>query len=285
MTNESRDYSSPDQLTEWLEGAADIAVRAGALILELYRDQDFETFEKEDDSPVTSADFAANRVILDALADLTPDIPVLSEEGSHLSFEERRKWPRYWIIDPIDGTQEFIRQSGDFGVVISLVEHNRPVLGIIYWPTEDVLFTAQQGKGAYKQDRQGKRKVEVRYLDDPQRDPLKVAISRRQPEALVLDRMGSERELELVRVGSCSLKACLIAEGKADCFLRVGPTGEWDTAAAEVIVGEAGGNILSEYFDPLTYNQEPNLGNPNFIIMGDPAVNWREIFTYHRQAE
>ncbi|MDX1706157.1 3'(2'),5'-bisphosphate nucleotidase CysQ [Pseudidiomarina sp.] len=285
MTNKSRKYSSPDQLTEWLEGAADIAVRAGTLILELYQEQDFETFEKEDDSPVTSADFAANRMILDALGDLTPDIPVLSEEGSHRSFEERRKWPRYWIIDPIDGTQEFIRQSGDFGVVISLVEHNRPVLGIIYWPVGDVLFSAQQGKGTYKQDRDGKRKVEVRYLDDPERDPLTLAISRRQPEAMVLDRMTAERQLDLERIGSCSLKACLIAEGKADCFLRVGPTGEWDTAAAEVIVGEAGGSIASEYFAPLTYNQEPNLGNPNFIIMGDPAVNWRDVFTYHRQEE
>ncbi|SFR53430.1 3'(2'), 5'-bisphosphate nucleotidase [Pseudidiomarina maritima] len=277
--------SSIEQLQGWLQGAADIAMRAGDLILELYEEQAYEMYEKDDESPVTSADFAANRLIVDGLAALTPDIPVLSEEGSHLAFEERRKWPRYWMIDPIDGTQEFIARSGDFGVIIALVEYNQPVLGVIYWPAGDVLYTAQRGQGAFRRDVHGIQRIQVRRLADPLNDVLHLAISRRQPRERVLQRMTSDRELQLVPAGSCSLKACMIAEGRADCFLRVGPTGEWDTAAAEVIVGEAGGRIVSESFTPLTYNQEANLGNPNFIILGDPEVPWQHVFTHHRNAD
>lgn len=277
--------SSIEQLQGWLQGAADIAMRAGDLILELYEEQAYETYEKDDESPVTSADFAANRLIVDGLAALTPDIPVLSEEGSHLAFEERSKWPRYWMIDPIDGTQEFIARSGDFGVIIALVEHNQPVLGVIYWPAGDVLYTAQRGQGAFRRDVHGTQRIQVRRLADPLNDVLHLAISRRQPRERVLQRMASDRELQLVPAGSCSLKACMIAEGRADCFLRVGPTGEWDTAAAEVIVGEAGGRIVSESFTPLTYNQEANLGNPNFIVLGDPEVPWQHVFIHHRNGD
>lgn len=276
------DNVSAEQLAQWLQGAAEIAQRAGDLILELYEEQAYETYEKHDDSPVTSADFAANRLIVDGLAALTPDVPILSEEGSHLSFAERKQWPRYWIIDPIDGTQEFIARSGDFGVIIALVEHNRPVLGVIYWPAGDVLYTAQRGQGAYRQDIRGKQQIHIRRLADPEQDVIHLAISRRQPRERVLQRMTAERDLALFPAGSCSLKACMIAEGRADCFLRVGPTGEWDTAAAEVIVGEAGGCIVSENFEPLTYNREADLGNPNFIILGDPAVAWRQVFTHHQ---
>lgn len=275
-------HIAPEQLAQWLQGAAEVALRAGDLILELYEEQAYETYEKDDESPVTSADFAANRLIVDGLAALTPDIPILSEEGSHLSFEERQQWPRYWIIDPIDGTQEFIARSGDFGVIIALVEHNKPVLGVIYWPAGDVLYTAQHGQGAFRQGAHGKQQIHIRRLADPAQDVIHLAISRRQPRERVLQRMTAERELALFPAGSCSLKACMIAEGRADCFLRVGPTGEWDTAAAEVIVGEAGGCIVSEDFQPLTYNQEANLGNPNFIILGDPAVAWKSVFTHHQ---
>lgn len=279
------DKATTEQLQAWLTGAAEIALKAGDLILELYEEQAYETYEKVDDSPVTSADFAANRLIVDGLAALTPTIPILSEEGSHLSFEERKQWPRYWIIDPIDGTQEFIARSGDFGVIIALVEHNKPVLGVIYWPAGDVLYTAQQGQGAYRQDIHGKQRIQIRRLADPEQDIIHLAVSRRQPRERVLQRMTTARELALFPAGSCSLKACMIAEGRADCFLRVGPTGEWDTAAAEVIVGEAGGCIVSENFEPLTYNQEANLGNPNFIILGDPEVPWRQVFTHHQKCD
>ncbi len=274
--------STNEQRARWLEGANKIAIQAGALILDIYENQVFETYAKDDESPVTSADYAANRLIVDELAKLTPDIPILSEEGSHLSFAERQTWTRYWLIDPIDGTQEFIAGSGDFGVVIALVEQHQPILGITYWPAQDTLYYAQAGQGAFKQTQQERSALGVRILARPDQEAIRIAISRRQPLERITKRMSSAREYTTVALGSCSLKACFVAEGKADCFLRVGPTGEWDTAAAEVIVGEAGGHIVAENFEPLSYNRKDDLGNPNFIILGDPQVTWKQIFIQHQ---
>ncbi|MDN7126217.1 3'(2'),5'-bisphosphate nucleotidase CysQ [Pseudidiomarina terrestris] len=270
------------QLQQWLEGAADVALQAGDLIMELYEEQAYATYEKSDSSPVTSADLAAHKFITDQLKTLTPDIPVLSEEGAHLSLAERQAWQRYWLIDPIDGTQEFIARSGDFTVVIALVEQHQPTLGVIYWPAGDKLYLAQKDRGAFRRDINGEQRLRVHKFSNPEQDPLRLAISRRQPRERVLQRMNPDREISTVPAGSCSLKACLIAEGQADCFLRVGPTGEWDTAAADVIVGEAGGSIVSEHFKPITYNKEADLGNPNFVILGDEAVNWRNVFIRHQ---
>ena len=273
------EVSSASQRQQWLQGAMQIARDAGALVLELYREQNFETFAKTDESPVTSADFAANRLIVDALHQLTPDIPVLSEEGSHLSFAERQQWPRYWLIDPIDGTQEFIAGSGDFAVIIALVEAHQPIIGVIYAPVPDSLYAAQRGAGAWRLDAQGQQQLQVRRFKQPEQQPVVVAISRRQAQQKVLAQLNPNRSYEQIARGSCSLKACMVAEGSADCFMRIGPTGEWDTAAAEVIVGEAGGRIVSHQFQPLTYNQEANLGNPNFIVLGDPQVPWQQVFS------
>ncbi|RUO62985.1 3'(2'),5'-bisphosphate nucleotidase CysQ [Pseudidiomarina insulisalsae] len=274
--------AATEQLHAWLEGAASIAQRAGDLVMELYEEQAYATFEKADDSPVTSADYAAHQLITEQLNKLTPDIPVLSEEGAHLTLAERQQWPRYWLIDPIDGTQEFIARSGDFTVVIALVEQHQPRFGVIYWPAGDKLYLAERGKGAYRRDISGEQRLRVRKLAVPETDPIILAISRRQPRERVMQRMNPDRDLSTLPAGSCSLKACLIAEGQADCFLRVGPTGEWDTAAADVIVGEAGGSIVSEQFKPLTYNEETELGNPNFMILGDPGVPWKDVFIRHR---
>lgn len=273
---------SPNDYAKLLEGAATIAQRAGDLVMELYEEQAYATYEKADESPVTSADYAAHRFITEQLAELSPDIPILSEEGAHLSLTERQKWQRYWLIDPIDGTQEFIARSGDFTVVIALVEQHRPHLGVIYWPAGDKLYLAQRGAGAYRRDITGEQRLQVRQLKQPETDPVILAISRRQPRERVMQRMNPDRDLSTLPAGSCSLKACLIAEGQADCFLRVGPTGEWDTAAADVIVGEAGGRIVSESFQPLTYNEEAQLGNPNFLILGDARVPWQDVFIRHR---
>lgn len=270
------------ELQKWLEGAASIAQQAGDLIMELYEEQAYATYEKSDNSPVTSADLAAHKYIVAQLNELTPEVPVLSEEGAHLSLAERQEWPRYWLIDPIDGTQEFIARSGDFTVVIALVEQHQPTLGVIYWPAADKLYLAQKGHGAFRRDINGEQRLSVRKLAQPEQDPVILAISRRQPRERVLQRMNPDRDLSTFPAGSCSLKACLIAEGQADCFLRVGPTGEWDTAAADVIVGEAGGSIVSEHFKPITYNEESDLGNPNFLILGDSEVSWREVFTHHQ---
>ena len=261
-----------------LDTLAGIAREAGERIMKLYERRDYSTYQKPDESPVTSADMAASELIIDRLQQVYPDIPVLSEESEHESYQQRRGWQRYFLIDPIDGTQEFISRSGDFAVNIALVEDNQPTLGVIFWPAGNSLYAAKRGEGAYKTTTAGSQQIRVRALDDPQSDPIIIAISRRQPRAPVLSRIQTDRELQPLPAGSCSLKACFIAEGKADCFLRLGPTGEWDTAAAQVIVSEAGGTIVNENFEPITYNQTVSLLNPNFLVLGDPRVDWQSVF-------
>ncbi|RUO75995.1 3'(2'),5'-bisphosphate nucleotidase CysQ [Idiomarina seosinensis] len=261
-----------------LEAISQIAREAGVRIMQAYERGDFATYEKPDESPVTSADLAASELIVERLREVFPDIPVISEESEHESYNERRQWQRYFLIDPIDGTQEFISRSGDFAVNIALIESNQPRIGVIYWPAGDSLYFAESGQGAFKTTVTGTRSISVRRLDDPQSDPIIIAISRRQSRGPVLNRIQTKRELQPLPAGSCSLKACFIAEGKADCFLRLGPTGEWDTAAAQVIVVEAGGCLLNENFEPITYNQTVSLLNPNFLVLGDQRVDWQKIF-------
>ena len=257
----------------------EIATEAGGVILSMYERRDYSTAEKTDDSPVTTADIVASELIEDRLKQSFPGIPVISEESEHQDYNERRQWKAYFIIDPIDGTQEFIARSGDFAVNIAYVEHNEPVIGVIFWPVGEALYYAQKGLGAFKQDATESRSINVRKFNDPKTDPIIIAISRRQAREPVLNRLQTERDVQPLPTGSCSLKACFIAEGKADCFLRLGPTGEWDTAASQVIVGEAGGRIVNENFEPITYNRTVSLLNPNFLVLGDQSVPWDEIFT------
>ncbi|RUO69390.1 3'(2'),5'-bisphosphate nucleotidase CysQ [Idiomarina ramblicola] len=261
-----------------LERLKEIAIEAGGVILSMYERRDYSTAEKTDDSPVTTADIIASELIEDRLKQAFPGIPVISEESEHQDYNERRQWGAYFIIDPIDGTQEFIARSGDFAVNIAYVEKNEPVIGVIFWPVGEALYYAEKGAGAFKQDALECRPINVRKFADPQADPIVIAISRRQAREPVLKRLQTERDVQPFPTGSCSLKACLIAEGKADCFLRLGPTGEWDTAASQVIVGEAGGRIVNENFEPITYNRTVSLLNPNFLILGDQNVPWEEIF-------
>ena len=261
-----------------LDIIAAVAREAGEQIMRLYEQRDYSTFQKPDDSPVTSADLAASQLIIERLQQAFPDIPVLSEESDHENFEQRRHWQRYFLIDPIDGTQEFISRSGDFAVNIALVENNEPRLGVIFWPAGNSLYAAEKGRGAFKTTATGTETIKVRAMNDPDNDPIIIAISRRQPRTPVLNRLQTHRELQPLPAGSCSLKACFIAEGKADCFLRLGPTGEWDTAAAEVIVTEAGGMLVNESFEPITYNKTVSLLNPNFLVLGDQRVNWQQVF-------
>ncbi|RUO30664.1 3'(2'),5'-bisphosphate nucleotidase [Aliidiomarina sedimenti] len=268
-------------MTEMQTRVAQIARETGQLVLEHYRKQDFTVSDKADHSPVTSADIEASEFLTAALQAYTPDIPVLSEEAI-VPWHERRSWQRYWLVDPIDGTQEFINGSGDFAISIALVEHYTPVLGAIYWPSEDILYHAVKGRGAlrskFRDESFSSEPISVRRLSDPRQDRLTLAISRRQSQDTVLSRMNPQRDIDTLMTGSCSLKSCLVAEGSADCFLRVGPTGEWDTGAAQVIVEEAGGTLVSEHFEPVTYNRTASLGNPNFMVLGDPRVDWVSVF-------
>ncbi|NVK55856.1 MAG: 3'(2'),5'-bisphosphate nucleotidase CysQ [Alteromonadaceae bacterium] len=263
-----------------LQIAKDAALEAGAAIMQLYDDGDFESYQKDDESPVTSADYKANEIITSRLQTLTPDIPILSEETKHASLHERRKWQRYWLIDPIDGTQEFIARSGDFAVNIALIENNQPKIGVIFWPPGQTLYYALSGYGAFKDAPGDSGPISVRKLDDPHSSVVILAISRRQPRERVVSKLCARRVYQTLPLGSCSLKSCFIAEGKADVFMRLGVTGEWDTGASQCIVSEAGGAIYAADFEPLSYNQRNTLENPDFIVLGDQSVPWRDIIQY-----
>jgi 3'(2'), 5'-bisphosphate nucleotidase len=260
--------------------AKETAITAGKVVLEIYDSGDFASFQKEDDSPVTTADFKANEIIMQMLQKATPDIPIMSEESEISTLALRKTWARYWLIDPIDGTQEFIARSGDFAINIALIENNEPIIGVIYWPTGETLYSALKGHGAFKECPVENKQIYVRCLDSPSEDPLIIAISRRQKREKVISSLSEDRVYQTLPAGSCSLKACFIAEGKADVFLRFGVTGEWDTGASQCIVVEAGGKILAHDFAPLSYNLRTSVINPDFFIMGDQNVDWQNIVKY-----
>ncbi|WP_233079617.1 3'(2'),5'-bisphosphate nucleotidase CysQ [Rheinheimera soli] len=266
-------------LSRLLEPVKDAARAAGDTLWSMYQSGDFESKNKADESPVTSADLAANALILHALTELAPDIPVVSEEMHLLPLRQRQDWPRYWLIDPMDGTQEFIARSGDFAVSIALVEHGWPVLGVIYWPKEQIWYYATRGNGAFKQQHHFINRIQVNQHQPG--DVLKIAVSRRQPIEHIHQLLNTPASSEFIALGSCSLKSCLVAEGGADCYLRLGPTGEWDTAAVHVIVEEAGGKILDSQFAPLSYNQRETLSNPDFMVIGRSEVPWTELIRAH----
>ena len=255
-----------------LEQVVAIARRAGERILDIYR-RDFSIEHKDDRSPLTEADMAAHRIIVEQLQALSPCLPVLSEESAAIPFEERSKWSRYWLVDPLDGTREFIKRNGEFTVNIALIDRHEPVLGVIVVPVTDVCYYASRGHGAFVQRAAAPaRQIRVRPLD---RGDVVVAGSRSHAgDALLafLDRLGSH---ELVSMGS-SLKFCLVAEGKADVYARLGPTSEWDTAAAHCIVTEAGGRVTDTAMQPMRYNTKESLLNPHFFASADTRHDWSQ---------
>ncbi|QSX30253.1 3'(2'),5'-bisphosphate nucleotidase CysQ [Shewanella cyperi] len=264
----------PEQL---IEAAIDIAMAAGEKIREIYLTGSFEREVKSDNTPVTSADLAANQIIVDQLKALTPDIPVLSEESADIPLADRAHWPAYWLVDPLDGTGEFIAGSYDFSVIIALVEHNRPVMGIVYVPMTGVCYYAIAGLGAYKRSGGMEVRITSRQIATDAKIPLRLAVSRRQDPQSVLKLFHQPKHCELVVMGGAALKSCLVAEGRADCYVRVGPTGEWDTGAAQIIIEEAGGQLMDIELQPLSYNERETFENPNFIVVGSPNLAWDKI--------
>ncbi|MGI3065409.1 3'(2'),5'-bisphosphate nucleotidase CysQ [Vibrio diabolicus] len=264
-------------LSHLLPQVIEIARSAGQMILEIYEKKQYEAYTKSDETPVTSADIAAHKLITERLSELTPDIPVLSEEDADISLEQRAQWERYWLVDPLDGTQEFIARSGDFATIIALVDNNKPTMGVVYGPVSGVTYYAYSGKGAWKiPDMSDSVKIHTHKHEQPGQS-IAIAISRRQDINRITSRMSSAWNYDLIPLGSAALKACLVAEGAVDCYLRLGPTGEWDTAATQCIVEEAGGRILSTLLEPLSYNERETLENPNFIVLGDADLPWNEI--------
>jgi len=249
-----------------------IAEQAGRAIMAIYADG-FSVTAKDDHSPLTEADLAAHRLIVAALNTLTPQWPVLSEESSAEAVAERLRWPRYWLVDPLDGTREFIKRNGEFSVNIALVDHHESVLGVIHAPVAGYCCSGARGHDAEMIEADGSR----RRLQARSERPacLRVAGSRSHGAArlaLVLDRIGDH---ECIAMGS-ALKFCLIAAGSADVYFRFGPTCEWDTAAGQAIIEAAGGQVTDLDLKPLRYNQRDHLINPDFIAYADPSAPWRE---------
>ena len=253
-----------------LPAVVDLARVAGERILSVY-DGDFAVTRKDDRSPLTAADLASHHTIVDGLRALTPDIPVLSEESAAVPFAERATWTRYWLVDPLDGTREFIKRNGEFTVNIALIDDGEPVLGVVHVPVTGVTYYASTDDGAYRKDRdEDARPIAARA---PAASPPVIVGSRSHAgESLTafLARLG---EHELISVGS-SLKVCLVAEGAADCYPRFGPTSEWDTAAAQCVAEVAGARMTDLDGAPLRYNRKDSLLNPFFIVSGDPAADW-----------
>ncbi|MBE8167379.1 MAG: 3'(2'),5'-bisphosphate nucleotidase CysQ [Shewanella sp.] len=264
----------PEQL---IESVIAIATEAGGMIKNIFQQGDFEQTIKQDSTPVTSADLASHAVICERLGSLTPDIPVLSEEDADIPLSIRRLWQRYWLVDPLDGTGEFIAGSNDFSVLIALVDNNQPVLGVVYVPMTQECYFATLGNGAYKRSHDEDTQINSNNKRVDRESALKVAVSRRQDPNTVLQMFDTDHNYELVRLGGAALKSCLVAEGQADCYVRIGPTGEWDTAAAQVIIEEAGGKVMATDMQPLTYNQRETLENPNFIVVGQPTRDWKHL--------
>ncbi len=264
-----------------LEAAVGIAHRAGEAIVEIYEQADLGITTKSDDSPLTRADLESHRIIVAGLTELSSEIPVLSEEAAAAPFADRQGWSRFWLVDPLDGTKEFIRRNGEFTVNIALIEAGAPVLGVVYAPTLDRMFTGIVGHGAWR--RNGAAEPEPIQVTGPGPGPLVVAASRSHAGPHLQAFLASLPEHELISMGS-SLKLCLAAEGRADLYPRLGPTMEWDTGAAHAVVAAAGGDVLDFDGQPLSYNKE-DLHNPWFIVLGNKPVSWQAAFAATQQGQ
>ncbi|WP_040976785.1 3'(2'),5'-bisphosphate nucleotidase CysQ [Necropsobacter massiliensis] len=260
-----------------LQSALHIARQAGDHLSDFYQ-RNLTVHTKTDNTPVTAADLFVSRFLIEKLTALTPAIPVLSEESAHISLAQRKDWQRYWLIDPLDGTQHFINRSGQFCLLIALIEHNRPIMGIIHVPLSAHTYYAMRNVGAYKQTPDGLTRLAPRALNPAK--PLKIAVGSRDAQEKVRSILTPNYQYEFLIHGSCGLKGALVAEGCADCYVRLGQTGEWDTAAAEVLLNETGGFIVDTRFQPLTYNQRETLVNPDFVMGADSGLDWRAIFQF-----
>ncbi|HEX7342010.1 MAG TPA: 3'(2'),5'-bisphosphate nucleotidase CysQ [Rhodanobacteraceae bacterium] len=254
-----------------LEAVCELARRAAAAILEVYARDDFDVRQKGDQSPLTAADLASHRIIVDGLRALTSDIPVLSEESAGIDWATRRAWPRYWLVDPLDGTREFIKRNGEFTVNIALIDHHRSAMGVVQVPVTGDLYAASVNDGAFvcRGGMPTREALQVRCAATP----LVIAGSRSHGNERQRALLANLGDYTTVAMGS-SLKFCLIASGAADLYLRAGPTSEWDTAAAQCVLEQAGGAVMRLDGVPLAYNTKESLLNPEFLAVGDVTCDW-----------
>lgn len=261
---------TPQRLTELLPQVVDLARQAGREIMRVY-DGHFDVMLKDDDSPLTAADIASQNVIAAGLRSLAPDIPLLAEESAAADVAGRRSWRTLWLVDPLDGTREFVKRNGEFTVNIALVHDHVPLLGVLYAPVAGLSYYAIRGAGAECQDSDGRRRP--LHVTGHCQEPPRVLASRSHRGARIdalLQQIGAH---EIVSVGS-ALKFARLAEGAADFYPRLSPTSEWDTAAGQVIVEAAGGQVTDLHGAPLRYNARDTLVNSDFIAWADPSRQW-----------
>jgi len=256
--------------TVLVEPLVALARQAGDAILEVYA-TDFDVQAKADNSPVTQADLASNQVIDKGLRTLTPDIPIISEESGLPDFAERGQWNRYWLIDPLDGTKEFVKRNGEFTVNIALIHNHRPILGIVHVPVTNKTYTGCEGAGATA--RTNDTDVQRIAVSKQSASPVRVVGSRSHGGSSLDAFFAALGAVDMIPMGS-SLKFCVVAEGAADIYPRLAPTSEWDTAAAQAVVEQAGGAVVGLDGQPIAYNTKADILNSHFLVTGPNDRDW-----------
>jgi len=241
-----------------------IAYSAGIAIMKIYHSGEMGKTSKADNSPLTLADMAAHKTIVDGLSRLSPKIPILSEEATTTTFSERSQWTKFWLVDPLDGTKEFIKRNGEFTVNIALIENGKPILGVVYAPALNVCYYGKHGTGSFVQH--GNHPAQpISANPHLKHEPIRVVTSRSHSDARTETFLNQLGEHQCISMGS-SLKLCLVAEGAAHLYPRLGPTMEWDTAAAHAVVNSAGGMVCNLNGEVLCYNKA-DLHNPEFLVL------------------
>lgn len=254
-----------NDLVQLLEMARAAAKMAGDGILKIYHNtHEIEVFEKEDKTPVTNADQIANDCIIKNL----PNFPVLSEESELPDLSQRLLWERFWLVDPLDGTKEFLKRTDEFTVNIALIERGKPILGVVYVPVADMMYYATHRQGSFRYIGE---ELPVKIKCSKPENPLRVVVSRRHNPDNLSQQLSALGEYETIHAGS-SLKFCMVADGSADIYPRLGPTSQWDTAAGQCVLEEAGGEVIDRDGKPLSYTQEESVLNPTFYALSNKKI-------------
>jgi 3'(2'), 5'-bisphosphate nucleotidase len=257
-------------MKSFIDPVVKLAIEAGQAILKVYSSE-FEVQSKDDDSPLTKADLASHHRIVAGLEALTPGMPIISEESGLPDFAERSSWDRYWLIDPLDGTKEFVNRNGEFTVNIALIDNHKPVFGVVHVPVQNKTYIGCEGFGAECRDGNGDtRRIAV---SQKSASPVRVVGSRSHRGASLDAYLQQLGECDMVPMGS-SLKFCVVAEGGADIYPRLGPTSEWDTAAAQAVVEQAGGSVVTLDGKAMKYNTKADILNPFFFVIGAADRDW-----------
>ena len=254
-----------------ISSTVEIAKEAGEAIIEIYN-SDFDYQLKKDLSPITAADDLSHIIITEKLKILTPEIPILSEENCDIPYKIRSQWTQYWLVDPLDGTKEFIKKNGEFTVNIALIDNNTPIFGVIHIPVTNETYWGSQVNGSFCSTKNNN--AERISVSDNNKSPIRLVASRSHPSEILASLLETIVDYKITEVGS-SIKFCLIASGQVDCYPRFGPTSEWDTAAGEAIVRFAGGHMVTATGGSMHYNLKEDYLNRNFIVSNGKIISER----------